>query len=74
MADLLAARSVSSLYVVLLDHCISSFQLYEASRSFSFRSDWPLYMRLERSCKSAADLVNTLGDSELADILFTLGE
>ncbi len=72
--DMLAARGVAALDGVVLDLGVSSFQLDEAERGFSFRTDGPLDMRMEKAGKSAADLVNTLGDSELADILFTLGE
>jgi 16S rRNA (cytosine1402-N4)-methyltransferase len=74
MSSLLAARGVTALDGVVLDLGVSSYQLDEAERGFSFRADGPLDMRMEKSGTSAADLVNTLGDSELADILFTLGE
>lgn len=74
MLDLLAARGVMALDGVVLDLGVSSFQLDEESRGFSFRSDGPLDMRMEKAGRSAAELVNTLDDSALADILFTLGE
>jgi 16S rRNA (cytosine1402-N4)-methyltransferase len=74
MLDLLAAQGVTALDGVVLDLGVSSFQLDEQERGFSFRTDGPLDMRMEKAGKSAADLVNTVGDSELADILFTLGE
>ena len=74
MLALLAAEGVTALDGVVLDLGVSSFQIDEAERGFSFRSDGPLDMRMEKAGKSAADLVNTMGDSELADILFTLGE
>ena len=74
MLDLLAAAGVAALDGVVLDLGVSSFQIDESERGFSFRADGPLDMRMEKAGKSAADLVNTLGDSELADILFTLGE
>ena len=74
MLELLAARGIAALDGVVLDLGVSSFQLDEAGRGFSFRADGPLDMRMERSGTSAADLVNGLGDSELADLLFTLGE
>ena len=74
MSELLAAQDVAALDGVVLDLGVSSFQLDEAERGFSFRADGPLDMRMEKAGKSAADLVNTLGDSELADMLFTLGE
>jgi len=74
MLYLLAAHGVTALDGVVLDLGVSSFQLDEAERGFSFKADGPLDMRMEKAGKSAADLVNTSGDSELADMLFTLGE
>lgn len=70
----LAARGVSRLDGVVMDLGVSSFQLDQAGRGFSFRADGPLDMRMEKSGPSAADLVNTLPEAELADILFRLGE
>nr|WP_240757138.1 16S rRNA (cytosine(1402)-N(4))-methyltransferase RsmH [Roseicella aquatilis] len=74
MAELLAARGVTALDGVVLDLGVSSFQIDEPERGFSFRADGPLDMRMEKAGRSAADLVNTLGGADLADILFTLGE
>ncbi|MDO9711244.1 16S rRNA (cytosine(1402)-N(4))-methyltransferase RsmH [Paracraurococcus lichenis] len=74
MAELLAARGVAALDGVVLDLGVSSFQLDEADRGFSFRADGPLDMRMEKTGKSAAELVNSLPESELADMLYTLGE
>lgn len=59
---------------VVLDIGVSSMQLDEAERGFSFRFDGPLDMRMERSGPSAADLVNELPEAELAAILFHYGE
>ena len=59
---------------VVLDIGVSSFQLDEAERGFSFREDGPLDMRMSREGISAADVVNTADEKELADIIFTLGE
>ena len=70
----LAARGVSALDGVVMDLGVSSFQLDQAERGFSFRADGPLDMRMEKTGPSAADLVNTLPEGELADILFRLGE
>jgi len=70
----LAARGVTALDGVVMDLGVSSFQLDEAGRGFSFRADGPLDMRMEKRGPSAADLVNTLPEAELADILFRLGE
>ena len=74
MLALMQERGVAALDGVVLDLGVSSFQLDEAERGFSFRADGPLDMRMEKRGKSAADLVNTLHESELADVLFTLGE
>ena len=70
----LAARGVTALDGVVMDLGVSSFQLDEAGRGFSFRADGPLDMRMEKRGPSAADLVNTLPEAELADILSRLGE
>jgi 16S rRNA (cytosine1402-N4)-methyltransferase len=74
MAQHLAARGVSALDGVVLDLGLSSFQIDEAERGFSFRTDGPLDMRMERRGPSAAELVNTLPERELADLLFRFGE
>jgi 16S rRNA (cytosine1402-N4)-methyltransferase len=58
----------------VLDIGVSSMQIDEAERGFSFRFDGPLDMRMERKGPSAADLVNTLEEAEIADILWRYGE
>lgn len=74
MLEHLAAHGITALDGVVMDLGVSSFQLDQAERGFSFRADGPLDMRMEKSGPSAADLVNTLPEAELADILFQLGE
>jgi 16S rRNA (cytosine1402-N4)-methyltransferase len=74
MLDLLAERGITTLDGVVLDLGVSSFQLDDPARGFSFRGDGPLDMRMGRSGPTAADLVNTLPERELADLLFELGE
>ena len=58
----------------MLDLGVSSFQLDEPERGFSFRTDGPLDMRMGQHGTTAADLVNTLSERDLADLLFQLGE
>jgi 16S rRNA (cytosine1402-N4)-methyltransferase len=74
MLTLLAESGVTALDGVMLDLGVSSFQLDDPARGFSFRADGPLDMRMSRSGRTAADLVNTLPERELADLLFELGE
>ena len=59
---------------VLLDLGVSSFQLDDAVRGFSFHTDAPLDMRMSQSGESAADVVNNLEYEELAQIIFDYGE
>jgi 16S rRNA (cytosine1402-N4)-methyltransferase len=74
MLDLLARLGVAALDGVVLDLGVSSFQLDDPSRGFSFRTDGPLDMRMGFHGTTAADLVNTLSERELADLLFEFGE
>jgi 16S rRNA (cytosine1402-N4)-methyltransferase len=59
---------------VVLDVGVSSMQVDEAARGFSFRFEGPLDMRMEQRGRSAADIVNTADEEEIADILFHYGE
>lgn len=59
---------------VVFDLGVSSFQLDEAARGFSFQADADLDMRMEREGKSAADAVNRLSEGALADLIYNLGE
>lgn len=59
---------------VVLDIGVSSMQLDEAERGFSFMREGPLDMRMSQSGPSAADLVNDLNEAELANLLFAFGE
>ena len=65
---------VSAVDGVVLDIGVSYMQLEEAGRGFSFRSDGPLDMRMERRGLSAADVVNELPEQELARVIAILGE
>jgi len=58
----------------VLDIGVSSMQLDEAERGFSFRADGPLDMRMDTdSGESAADIVNACGEDDLADIIYKYG-
>ena len=60
---------------ILLDLGISSVQLDDPERGFSFQADGPLDMRMDRSHgETAAEVVNRLGEPELADLIFRFGE
>ncbi len=59
---------------VVLDLGVSSMQLDQAERGFSFQKDGPLDMRMGQAGRSAADLVNEQSEEALADILFLFGE
>ncbi|HEY4115408.1 MAG TPA: 16S rRNA (cytosine(1402)-N(4))-methyltransferase RsmH, partial [Rhizomicrobium sp.] len=59
---------------VVLDLGVSSYQLDEPQRGFSFREDGPLDMRMSKEGPSAADVVNTADEKTLTKIIATLGE
>lgn len=72
---LMAGIGVTHVDGVLLDLGLSSFQLDTADRGFAFRLDGPLDMRFDPTTGvPAADLVNSLAESELADVIYRLGE
>ncbi len=74
MERLLNACGVQSVDGVALDLGVSSMQLDRPERGFSFRSDGPLDMRMAQHGESAADLVNTLDETELANLIHDFGE
>lgn len=72
--DLDKIAGANSLDGVVLDIGVSSMQIDQSERGFSFMKDGPLDMRMEQSGPSAADIVNKAPESVLADILFQFGE
>jgi 16S rRNA (cytosine1402-N4)-methyltransferase len=59
---------------VVLDIGVSSMQLDDAERGFSFQSDGPLDMRMSSSGMSAADFLNTAEEEEIANVIYIFGE
>ena len=59
---------------IVLDLGVSSMQLDEAERGFSFQSDGPLDMRMGREGPTAADFLNAADEMEIARVLYELGE
>lgn len=74
MRRLLEPLGVTRLTGVALDLGVSSMQIDNAERGFSFRGDGPLDMRMGASGQTAADLVNTISERELADIIRDYGD
>jgi len=73
--DILAREAgADTLDGVVLDIGVSSMQIDEAERGFSFQKDGPLDMRMGRNGRRAFDLVNDATEAQLADIIFQYGE
>lgn len=73
--SLLAARGVAALDGLVVDLGVSSMQLDEAERGFSFRFDAPLDMRMDREGGiTAADIIRDTAQDDLADIIYQYGE
>jgi len=76
MEALLAGQGIHAVDGVTLDLGVSSMQLDRPERGFSFQADGPLDMRMggEDGSESAADVVNSCSEEELADIIYFYGE
>ncbi len=74
MLSLLAAEGVSKIDGIVMDIGVSSMQIDQAERGFSFKNDGPLDMRMSQQGVSAQMLVNQLPEKELADMIYEYGE
>ena len=71
----LASLGLEKVDGIVLDIGVSSMQIDQAERGFSFRFDAPLDMRMDRTRgQTAADIVNTMPEKELADLIYLYGE
>lgn len=66
--------SLPQLDGIVFDFGVSSFQIDQPDRGFSFRFSGPLDMRMSKEGISAADVVNTYPEKDLADIIYRYGE
>lgn len=74
MESIAHAHDVTRVDGVTLDLGVSSMQLDQAERGFSFQAEGPLDMRMSRSGPSAADIVNSFAEADLAQVIAVLGE
>jgi 16S rRNA (cytosine1402-N4)-methyltransferase len=75
LAQVLDAHGISTVDGALADLGVSSMQLDAEGRGFSFRRDEPLDMRMDQTHgPTAAELIRTVDEEELADVIFQFGE
>jgi 16S rRNA (cytosine1402-N4)-methyltransferase len=74
LAEICAAQGVSAVDGVVMDVGVSSMQLDQAGRGFSFRLDGPLDMRMGHDGPTAADVVARASEADLASIFYIFGE
>ena len=74
IAEVMAGEGVESVDGVVFDIGVSSMQIDQAERGFSFQNDGPLDMRMSQAGMSAADFVNAADEAEIADVLYLYGE
>lgn len=74
LAGICAAQGIAGVDGVVMDVGVSSMQLDEAARGFSFRLDGPLDMRMGHDGATAADVVARASEADLANIIYIFGE
>ncbi len=74
LADICAAQGIDAVDGVVMDVGVSSMQLDQAGRGFSFRLDGPLDMRMGGDGPTAADVVACADERDLADVIYIFGE
>jgi 16S rRNA (cytosine1402-N4)-methyltransferase len=74
LAEICTANGFAAVDGVVMDVGVSSMQLDEAGRGFSFRLDGPLDMRMGQTAPTAADVVAKATEARLADIIYIFGE
>lgn len=72
--SILSDLNIDGIDGMLLDLGVSSFQLDNGDRGFSFHQDAPLDMRMSKDGLSAFDVVNNYSEKELADVIYRYGE
>lgn len=70
----LAEHGVAAVDAIAFDIGVSSMQIDTPGRGFSFQADGPLDMRMAQEGMSAADFINSASETEIADVLFRLGD
>jgi len=74
LAEVCAAQAADAVDGVVMDVGVSSMQLDQAKRGFSFRLDGPLDMRMGQEGPTAADVVAKASETDLANIIYIYGE
>jgi 16S rRNA (cytosine1402-N4)-methyltransferase len=74
IADIAASYEITAANGILLDLGVSSYQLDSPERGFSYKTDSPLDMRMEKAGVSASDVVNTYSAEDLTELLYKYGD
>ena len=74
LADVCSSQGVTSVDGVVMDIGVSSMQLDQAARGFSFRAEGPLDMRMGQDGPTAADVIAKASEADLANIIYIFGE